>query len=299
MNDLRIMLLDKTNAAPFAPYLLPQVRYELGRGRKELLALGAVVGEHTVGAVAALPRGGILHVVCVYVAPDMRRQGIGTALFAALGKTLREKGIEVNTAKIYYMKEEEDSEVIAAFIRRMGFGELNPRSRLFSVDTAKLHDSPAVGGAFSASFEDDPHICSFAEVTEAQLAEVEADDKVKFFLKPSAISAAILKQGSTAWVEDGHILGWILVFQGFDGEIILAAACKREGAPKGCFRKLMFSMVNRCYLMLGRYFKVYITTVTDHAGSLVETIAGDAYSEYENFDAETGETLPDWLTAKD
>lgn len=52
MTDLQFYILDKTNAGPFASYLMPQVRQYIGDG-KELIAIGAVAEDHTLGAVAA------------------------------------------------------------------------------------------------------------------------------------------------------------------------------------------------------------------------------------------------------
>ena len=98
MAELNFYLLDKTNAGPFAPYLLPGVRNDIGAG-KDVIAVGASVGENTVGAVAAGVRGGTLHILSLYVEPAMRRQGIGTALLFALGAVLREAEAEIDTVR--------------------------------------------------------------------------------------------------------------------------------------------------------------------------------------------------------
>ena len=298
MEDLNFYILDKTNAAPFAPYLLPGVRNDLGAER-DIIAIGAATEEHTVGAVAAAVRDGVLHLLCLYVDPAVRRQGVGTALLVALGEVLRAMEAEVYEVCSYYMEEKEDTAVIAAFMESMELGELQLYNRLFSVNTAELHDNPTLSAAFSADFQPNPHVKPFSAITPAQLAEIEADPDVLDCLKPGAMSHGILRQASTIWVEDGHVLGWILVYQGFDGEIVLTSACKRAGAPDGCFRHLLYAMVNCCYMMLGRDYSAYIATINDHAGKLLESVTGGKFHEYRSFRASTGDVLPVWLAGGD
>ena len=284
MEDIQFILLDKTNAAPFAPYLLPQVRYDLGAGA-DIIALGAVKENGAVGAIAADVEGTTLHILSLYVDPAVRRQGIGMNLIAVLGETVAQREVYIEQLRTEYMVEEENGEVIAAFLRNMDFEEPQITNRLFSIDTAKLHHLPVLGEAFSTSFTEDPHVRPFAAVTPAQLAEIEADETVLPFLKPSAMRRGILRQAATAWVEDGHVLAWLLGYQGFDGEIVLSAACKRDGAPKGSFRKLLQASANRCYLMLGHDFTAYIAAINNHAGSLVEKLSGGNQKEHKHYSA--------------
>ena len=295
MAELNFYLLDKTNAGPFAPYLMPAVRRYIGDGR-ELIAIGAAMDENSVGAVAAAVDHDVLHLVSLYVDPSVRRQGVGSALLRALGARVNELGLYVESVRTYYMEEDEDTAVIAAFLRSAGFGELEPANRLFSVDTAELHHIPKINDALSMDYQPDPHVRPFSEITPAQLAEIEADPDVLSALKPSNIRFNLMRSASTIWVEDGHVLGWILAYQGVDGEIVLAAACKRNGAPDGCFRHLLYALANRCYMMLGRDYKVYILAINEHAGSLVEKLSGGKMHEYRNFVADTGDELPEWLT---
>ena len=295
MDELNIYLLDKSNAGPFSPYLMPQVRQYIGDG-KELIALGAVVDGHSVGAVAASVENDMLHLVSLYVDPAVRRQGIGTALLRALGARVKALGLSVEGAKVYYMEEEEDTAVIAAFLRSAGFGELELSDRLFCVNTADLHHLPGLREALSTDFAPDPHVRPYAAITPEQLREIEDDPDVLDCLKPSAMRFNLMRSASTIWVEDGHVLGWILAYQGVDGEIVMASACKRAGAPDGCFRKLLYALANRCYMMLGRDFRTYILTINEHSAGLVEKLSGGALHEYKNFVAETGKELPEWLS---
>ena len=294
MDELTVYLLDKTNAAPFAPYLLPGVRNDIGAGR-EIIALGAADETHSLGAVAAAVRGGILHILCLYVDPAVRRQGVGTTLLIALGEVLRAAETEIGEVRTYYMEENEDTEVIAAFMEARELGELKLYNRLFSVNSAEVHDVRRLGTAFTADFQPDPHVRPFAAITREQLAEIEADTSVLDCLKPSAMSHGILRQASTIWVQDDHVLGWVLVYQGFDGEIVMTAASNRKGAPATCFLHLLLSMLNRCYMMLGREYTLYISTINDHAAELVEKITAGNFHEHRNYIATT-EVLPDWLT---
>ena len=297
MAELNFYLLDKTNAGPFAPYLLPGVRNDIGAG-KDVIAVGASVGENTVGAVAAGVRGGTLHILSLYVEPAMRRQGIGTALLFALGAVLREAEAEIDTVRTYYMEENEDTEAVAAFLDVMGFGEMQLHNRLFSVNTAELHGVPGLGEAFSFDFVPDPHTHPYSEITPEQLAEVEADESVLTCLKPSAMSHGILRRGSTIWVEDGHVLGWVLCYQGFDGEIVVTSSVKREGAPKGSWHLMLLAAANRCYTMLGRDFLAYMASINEHSGELVEKATAGNYHEHVSYFTETDE-LPVWLTGGD
>ena len=297
MDELNIYLLDKTNAAPFAPYLLPGVRNDIGAG-KDIIALGAADETHSLGAVAAAVRGGILHILCLYVDPAVRRQGVGTTLLIALGEVLRAAETEIGEVRTYYMEENEDTEVIAAFMDARELGELQLYNRLFSVNSAEVHDVRRLGTAFTTDFRDDPHVRPFSAITPEQLAELEADEDVLDCLKPSAMTHGILRQASTIWVEDGHVLGWVLCYQGFDGEIVMTAASNRKGAPVTCFLHLLLSMLNRCYVMLGREYTLYIAAINDHAGKLVEKITAGNFHEHRSYFA-VADGLPAWLTGWD
>ena len=295
MTDLQIYILDKSNAGPFTPYLMPQVRQYIGDG-KALIALGAVRDNHSVGAVAASVENGALHIVSLYVDPKVRRQGIGSVLLCALGGIVNANDLHVEGARAYFMEEDGmDVAGLTAFLRYAGFGEPQLSDRLFSVDTADLHDLPGLGAAFSTEFQPDPHIRPFSAITPEQLREIEDDPDVMDCLKPSAMRFHPMRSASMIWVEDGHVLGYILAYQGVDGEIVVASSCKRAGAPKGCWRQLLYGAANRCYVMLGRDYKAYILTINDHSLELVEQIAGSFAHEYKNFVAETGKELPSWL----
>ena len=294
MTDLKLYILDKTNAGPFAPYLMPQVRQYIGDG-KELLAIGAATEEHTLGAVAASAENGVMHIVSLYVDSSVRRQGIGTELLRALGRLANDRGLRVNGAMAYFMEEDGmDIDGLAAFLRYAGFGEPQLSNRLFCVNTADLHGMPSFSEAFSADFQPDSHVRPFAAITPEQLREIEDDPEVMDCLKPSAMRFNLMRSASMGWLENGHVLGWILAYQGIDGEIVMASACKRAGAPDGCFRKLLYALANRCYMMLGRDFNTYILTLNEHSGGLVEKLSGGRMHEYKNLVAET-DRLPDWL----
>lgn len=298
MEKLNIYILDKTNAGPFSPYLLPPVRKLIGDGF-DGLALGAATDQYAVGAVAGAVIDGTLHLASLYVAPQVRRQGIGTLLLRALGQLVRERGLEVHDVKAYYLEEEEDTAAIAAFLRSAGFGELRLNNRLFSMDTSMGHNIPGVKEAFSPSFQADPHVRPYSEITPEQLAEIEADESVLPCLKPSGIYFDLLRRGSVIWVEDGHVLGWIFVYQSIDGEIVMAASAKRAGAPKGCWHKLLPAVLNNCYLMLGRDYKIYALSINAHSASLAETIPCGTQRELNNYVTDTGDTLPVWLTGEE
>lgn len=285
MEEVHIILLDKSNAAPFAPYLLPQVRYDIGAGA-DIAAFGAIQGDHAVGAVAIRLDDAVLRILSLYVDVAARRQGIGSMLMEAVAEALAELGDEIRVIRADYMVDEEDSAVIAAFLNSLGFSEPKASNRLFSVDTAKLHRLPLLREAFSANFAADPHVHPYSDITPGQLAEVEADESVLPYLKPSAMRRGILRQGSTIWVEDGHVLAWVLDCQSFDGEIVLSAACKRDGAPKNSFLRLLQAAANRCYLMMGRDFTVYISAIDEYPASLIEKISGGMQKEYKHYSAE-------------
>ena len=294
MAELNFYLLDKTNAGPFAPYLLPQVRQYIGDG-KALIALGAVLDDHSVGAVAASVENGALHIVSLYVDPEVRRQGVGTLLLCALGELVNANELPAKRARVYFMEEDGmDVAGLTAFLRAMDFGEPELSDRLFSVDTADLHELPGLGEAFTTEFQPDPHVRPFSAITPEQLREIEDDPDVMACLKPGAMRFNPMRSASMIWVEDGHVLGWILAYQGVDEEIVVAASAKRAGAPKGCWRKLLSAAANRCYVMLGRDYKAYILTINEHSLELVEQIAGSFAHEYKNFVAET-DGIPGWL----
>ena len=81
--EIFVTILHKDNAAPFAPYLLPQVGRALGAG-EDIAGLGAIKDGHAVGALTFQMDEGVLRILSFYVDTAARRQGIGTVLLEAL-----------------------------------------------------------------------------------------------------------------------------------------------------------------------------------------------------------------------
>ena len=298
MPEITIHILTKKNAGPFAPYLIPQARQYLGEG-KELLALGASAQGHSLGAVAALVQDDMLHIASLYVDPAVRRQGVATLLLRALGARVRALGLAPYAAGAYYMEEDEDVNVISAFLQSAGFETPQLSYRLFCVSSADVREMPRLRDAFSSSYQPDPHVRPFSAITQEQLAEIEADDTIQPTLKPSGMHFNVRHSASAIWVQDGHVLGWVLSHQAVDGEVVLAAAVTRDGAPLDSFFKLLSTMLNRWYLMLGRDYRVYVLTLTPRVAALLEKITGGHFHEYNHYMARTGDELPGWLSGEE
>ena len=277
--EMYVTILHKDNAAPFAPYLLPQVGRALGAG-EDIAGLGAIKDGHAVGALAFRVDDGVLRILSLYVDTAARRQGVGTVLLEALAEVIEAMDEEIEDVQTDYLTDTADEEAAAAFLDDAGFEVLRVTERFFSVDTEKLHEQPLLKEAFTGNFTADAHVRPFSALTPEQLRELEADETVPFKLKPSAMENSPLRQGSVAWVEDSRVLAWLLCYQGFDGEIVLSAACKRDGAPTQSFVRLVQAFANRCYMILGHDYTVYISAIDDYAASLVKKLADGTQKEY-------------------
>lgn len=294
MEKFEIVVVGKENFDSFSPYLLPRVRRDLQAG-SPILAVGAIYGEYAIGAAAAVVEEGEMKLLSLFVDKDTRRCGVGRELLRGLADVFSEMGISVETASANYMLEEENHLAVSAFLQRMGFETAITSSRIFSVDSAKLHETTVLGSALSTKYQADPHVRPFSALTKKQMEEIEGEENAPSFLKPSAIQSRILRQASMAWVEDGRILGWLIASQSFDGEIILSAAYRREEAPGDCFLKLLRAFANRCYLTLGRDYLVYVCAISEEVSRLVERIARGTQQEYTNYEASTGGEIPFWM----
>ena len=297
MDNLRFVRLDKSNAAPFAPYLLPQVCEQIGN-RMGMLTLGAVAADYAVGAIAALPpEKGVLQLKSIFVDPALRRYGVATDLLRELCRICREEtGETVRSVSTEFIADKDACEELAAFFKAVGFSTKCVGGRTFCVNSATLHDRRIMGEIFSPTFREDPHVCPLSALTEEQLREIRESDAPSV-LKPDFVKDTILRRASTVWVEDGHPLGWVLFSSSIDGELVLSAAYKDDSAPQECFFCMLKAAANRCYMMRGGDCKVYITAVNQRVAALVESLTGDALREYEHYIASTEGQMPGWMQA--
>ena len=296
MENLRFFRLDKSNAAPFAPYLLPQVCEQIGNNIG-MLTLGAVAANYAVGAIAALPpEKGVLPLQSIFVDPALRRYGVGTDLLRELCRICREEtGETVRSVRTEYTMEKDACEELSAFLEAAGFSTKRVGGRTYCVDSADVHEKAILGEAFSYSFRPDPHIRTFSQLTAEQLREIEENKEAPDFLKPAAAKGKIMGRASTVWLEDGHPIGWVLFRPSIDGELILSAAYKNDDAPVECFLAMLKAAVNRWYLMLGRDCRIYITAINERVESLIENLTGGELREFEHYTATTGRKTPAWM----
>ena len=295
MEDLRFIQLNKRNAAPFAPYLLPRMRELLARG-EELLVLGAAAETYSLGAVAAhlLPQG-VVQLRSVFVDPGLRRRGVGSALLRELCRVCAaETGEPVQRVDAEFIADPETCDALTGFLGAMGFTVERAEGRIFCVDSTALHDRRIMGEIFSPAFREDPHVRMLSALTAEQLREIEESDAPSF-LKPGFVKATVLRRASAVWLEDGHPLGWVLFSSSVDGELVLSAAYRDDSTPQECFFCMLKAAANRCYMMYGRDCKVYITAINERVASLIENLAGGELQEFAHYAATTGRRTPAWM----
>lgn len=119
MSEIKICAIRDDEAEKAAPILMPEIAEALGKGLP-VTAFVAVEDEAAVGALAGLINGAIFDIFSIYVEPEKRRQGVGSALIAKLEELLYEEDAAI---RVRYTVDDDDSETLLPFFDAMGFVE--------------------------------------------------------------------------------------------------------------------------------------------------------------------------------
>ena len=148
--EITLRYIDRRELAGFRQYLLPATALAVEREDGDVLAIGAVSGQHSVGAAAVAPdgiNGAVL--TDLFVDEAVRGNKIGSELLAELMDILAEAGIETLSAD-YTLKGEELAAMDALLVSA---GSSAPvlRSRTFMAHSRDYRDHRILGAAYTTT----------------------------------------------------------------------------------------------------------------------------------------------------
>lgn len=278
--DVTIRVLDRRELPGFRSYLLLETIAALERQDPDVLALGAVVGHSSCGAVSArLSRDGMAELTGLFVDGAARRQGVGGRLLDDLKRRLEEIGVDGLSAD--YVLREEELAAMDGLLSSRGFYSEGTRSRVFAAHSGQFHDDKRLGPCFSPKYCAAPGVFPLSEAPEAALAELEEAENMPDYLSWSRLLGRYLPDLSVALLREGRVEAYLLAGESGDGGCVLMAAVSRKGAPPTAFLSLLKELLNRCYYWRGGDFPFYFSTLTPRVERLALGLLKDRYTDYE------------------
>ncbi len=275
--NIQLRALDRRELAGFRSYLLPDTQRFLELNHENLVALGAVMGNRSCGAVAAFVTGNTAVLTDLFVDETIRRCAVGSQLLNALTVQLKNRGIASITAS--YALRPEDLSAMDAILVKQGFSLPETVAVNYRAVTSDFRDSVLIGRAFRADYRTPADIVSFAQLPAAALEQLMGEDI------PAPLSWAENRQRaipglSVALMIDGQAAAYQLCGESADGGCVVLAAIARNDAPPSSFLSLLIDLLNRFFYRCGGDYPVYFSATTDHVSELALRIMGDHYTRY-------------------
>lgn len=275
-----IRVLDHRELPGFRPYLLPETVAALEQQDPDVLALGAVIGRCSCGAVSArLRKGGLAELTDLFVDGAVRRQGVGGRLLDDLLRRLEETGADGLSAS--YVLRAEELAAMDGLLSSRGFYSAGTRSRVFAAHSSRFRGDKRLGLCFSPEYCAAPGIFPLSEVPKAALAELEETENLPDYLLWSRLQGRCLPDLSVVLMREGRVEAYLLAGESGDGGYVLMAAVSRKGAAPTAFLSLLKELLNRCYYRHGGDFPFYFSTLTPRVERLALGLLKDRYTSYE------------------
>lgn len=220
------------------------------------------------GALVASLEDGDAILYSLFVAPDYRRRGVGTALLSALRQGL--EGEELDELYTQWILPQEGCEGLEGFLQCHGFDcdrEEAPIYRIYSGDLAK---SPFLRGAFSTKFRPDANIIPVSRWTQAMWEELGQDSTIDPLLRPEPFRGEMWEEASVGYRYGGRIVAYLLLKEAAEGEIVLLPGVARKGAHPAAMLQLLTAALHDVRQYYQGDFSIWTNTITGHSRMLVE-----------------------------
>jgi ribosomal protein S18 acetylase RimI-like enzyme len=275
---MQIRVLDSREVSGFAQYLLPDTQLALRRKDPSVLALGAVLGVHSCGAVAARLDRKTASLTDLFIDAAARRCGVGERLLTELLERLQALG--VRRVEADYAAAQPDCEALDALLMKVGFSEPRRRSLVFRADTGRFHDNRWVKAAFSPGYHTPPSVQSFDMLSERALESLN-NAGITPVLSYESLKDSAEPTLSVALVRDGDVCAYLLARESADGGCALLSAVRLDEAPIDAILVLLRELLNRCYYRLGGDFPLYFSTLSPRAEALALRLTAGRATLYE------------------
>ena len=167
--DITLCLFDPAKPGPYEQYILPHIPPEMRREPERFAALGAAWNNCAVGAAVLTEDQddpGAAALASLFVDPQVRRQGIGTALLDLSLKAAAGVGAERLT--LFYTLAGEDLAAMDSTVRTLG-GDPEFQYPAYTMDSADFRDSRILGRAFRPDYRMPENVVRFSDLTQEQL----------------------------------------------------------------------------------------------------------------------------------
>ena len=117
MENIRIYRITREHKKEAEALLTPELSGALLEG-SPITAFAAALPEGAAGALAGFVEGSTFRLEWLYVSPEYRRRGLGSALMEALGELLADEDLRISAE---YTLTDADTETLRPFLLRQGF----------------------------------------------------------------------------------------------------------------------------------------------------------------------------------
>ena len=277
---------DAARPGPYEQYLLPHIAAQARWDPERYAALGAVWNGCAAGAAAVSleednPREAVLE--SLYVDPLARGRGIGTELARLAAQEALQRGAE--TLSLSYTLRGAELDAMDRIVRGLG-GEPRFHANVYTLESAKFHDSPVFGWTLTSSFHPAPNVKRFRDLTQAQIQRLNENEEIPDYLRPEARKDVMDPALSLAWVEDGAVSGFLLTSRGGPDSYAAVSGWRSDSAPGDAYVHLLMACANLCYYETGGDFLYHLSPITDRSEAMVRAYVGELCSRLEEHRAE-------------
>lgn len=278
--DITLCALDPAQPGPYEQYILPHISAEMRLEPERFAALGAVWNSSAVGAAVITEDEdvpGAATLVSLFVDPQVRGKGIGTALLDASVKTAEAAGAGALT--LSYTLDGEELEAMDRAVRALGG---NPQFRLpvYTMNSADFRETRLLGRAFRPDYRMPENVVRFIDLTEEQLETLGDDPETPWY------SPGLDPELSLAYLQNGHIVGFWFGRKSGPGNYAVQGIWRSPAAPFNTFHVLLTAHVNLCYTHNGgEDFLYHCSTGASFAETIVQTYTAGKYRRLEQHHA--------------
>ncbi len=273
--DITLCVFDPAKPGPYEQYILPHISLEMQQEPERFASLGAAWNNCAVGAAVLTedrddPGAAVL--ASLFVDPQVRRRGVGTALLSASVKTAVMAGAERLT--LFYTLTGEELEAMDRAVRALG-GKPEFRLPVYTMDSTDFHASRLLGRAFRPDYRMPENVVRFLDLSPEQLEALHADPEAPWY------SPGMQPELSLAFLKDGNVTGFWLGCMSSPGNYAVQGIWSSHAAPFNTFNALLAAHVNLCYSHAGGDFLYHCSTGAEFAERILRTYTGGKYLRLE------------------
>ena len=279
--DFTLFVFDPAKPGPYEQYIMPHISGEMKQEPEHFAAVGASWNHCAIGAAVITEdpdEPGAAAVVSLFVDPEVRRRGVGTALLAACAKAAAEAGAEKLT--ISYTLDGEDLEAMDLAVRAMG-GVPEFRRPVFTMSSTDFRDSRLVGRAFRPDYRRQANIVRFLDLTPEQLEALHENPDAPWY------NPWMQPELSLAYLHEGRVAAFMLGRISTPGSYAVQGIWKSSSAPFNTIHTLLIAHVNLCYTHAGGGdFLYHCSAAEELVFKLIQTYTEGKYRRFDEHHAE-------------